>query len=85
MPCTSLYSQQSAISISGIISDSLSGETLIGATITISKANNPKIISGTYSNKFGFFSIPSVKPGSYIISCSSIGYSTKTIPIEIKR
>ena len=85
MPCTSLYSQQSAISISGIISDSLSGETLIGATITISKENNPKIISGTYSNKFGFFSIPSVIPGSYIISCSSIGYSTKTIPIELKK
>ena len=41
IPCTSLYSQQSAISISGIISDSLSGETLIGATITISKENNP--------------------------------------------
>ena len=85
IPCTSSYSQQTAISISGIISDSLSGETLIGATITISKENNPKIISGTYSNKFGFFSIPSVKSGSYILSCTSIGYSTKTIPIEIKK
>lgn len=55
IPYTSLYSQQSAISISGIISDSISGETIIAATLTISKEDNPKKISGTYSNKFGFF------------------------------
>jgi hypothetical protein len=63
--------------ISGFIKDSLSGETLIGASVTI--AGKTKGIS---SNQFGFYSI-TLEAGEYTLVCSFIGYLPKIINIKL--
>jgi hypothetical protein len=65
---------QTRYTISGYIRDSLSRETLIGATLIAKDAKK-----GVSSNQYGFFSI-SLPEGEYIISVSSLGYT----PLEKK-
>ena len=65
--------------ISGYIRDSLNGETLIGATVTVQ--GQTKAIS---SNLYGFYSI-TLDEGKYILVCSFIGYMYKGIEIDLTR
>lgn len=60
---------QSRYTISGYIRDSLSRETLIGATLLVKEVKK-----GVSSNQYGFFSI-SLPEGEYTITVSSLGYS----------
>ena len=59
--------------ISGIIKDSISGESLVGAIVYI---DNLKL--GEIANSYGFYSI-TVPAGKYKIQISSVGYNAQTI------
>lgn len=63
--------------VSGFIRDSLSGETLIGATIAVQGK-----IKGISSNQYGFYSI-TLEAGAYNFVCSYIGYQYKVIPVQL--
>ena len=75
------FSQQTS-TISGIISDSSSGETLIGVTVRVVKDGITK--RGTYTNKFGFYSLPNLAPGQYNLIMSSVGYDSKSLTIRVE-
>jgi hypothetical protein len=63
---------QKKFTISGYIRDSLSRETLIGASVTIQGQGK-----GINSNQYGFYSI-TLPEGQYNIICSFVGY----LPVE---
>ena len=71
------YSQQ--FTISGTITDNESGEELIGSTIVVTN-----IMKGTSSNSYGFYSI-TLDEGTYDLQFVSLGYSSKTITIELNQ
>lgn len=66
--------------ISGTVTDSLSGEILIGAHVVlradsgIGTGHNRSIAT----NKFGFYSIPDVPPGRYLLTVRTLGYAAAT-------
>ena len=64
---------QNKYTLSGYVRDSLSGETLIGASITISGENK-----GINSNQYGFYSI-TLPAGTYPVVVSFVGYQHATI------
>lgn len=68
---------QDKFTVNGYIKDSLSGETLIGATLTV-KAEN----KGVTTNQYGFFSITLTK-GKYNFVCNSVGYNSKEIAVDL--
>lgn len=70
------YSQSQSITISGIISNKASGETLIGATIY-------DIISekGTTSNNYGFYSI-TLPVDSIVLQFSYVGYQSQIYTVN---
>ncbi|WP_411768897.1 TonB-dependent receptor [Winogradskyella sp. A3E31] len=68
--CYSIFAQ-SKYTISGIISDATSTETLIGVNIII-----PQLQTGTVSNEYGFYSI-TLPEGTYNLQISYLGYKTK--------
>ena len=72
---------QSRFTFNGYVRDSLSGELVIGATIT---AGNNSITKGVASNQYGFFSI-TLEGGNYTIIISHISYQTKTINLNLDR
>jgi len=63
-------------SVAGVVTDRTSGETVIGAAAMIyadsSLIGHP--LRGAITNKFGFFSIANVAPGSYSLVVKSLGY-----------
>ena len=68
--CLSFYSAfaQGRFTLSGYAKDSMSGETLIGATIAVQGQ-----AKGISTNNYGFFSITLPK-GKYQMICSYVGY-----------
>jgi hypothetical protein len=77
LSAASMYVNAQKFTFSGTVRDSLSGETLIGASIWL-----PEIKTGCATNAYGFFSITLAK-GNYAASFSYLGYSTKTIRIKL--
>ena len=65
--------------LSGYIRDSLNGETLIGATISINGQSK-----GINSNQYGFYSI-TLPEGTYVFICSYIGYRPRAIEITMNK
>jgi len=63
---------------SGTVIDSTNGEALIGANVYIKKLNY-----GSSTNLSGYFVIPNIPPGEYILICSYIGYKQKNLKITV--
>ena len=63
---------QEKFSLNGYIRDSLTGETLIGANLSIKGVGR-----GVSSNSYGFYSI-TLEKGQYTLICSFSGYQSKT-------
>ncbi|HQW93516.1 MAG TPA: carboxypeptidase-like regulatory domain-containing protein, partial [Ferruginibacter sp.] len=70
-------SAQKKYTISGYIKDSLNGETLIGAAITVQGQ-----AKGISSNLYGFYSI-TLDEGDYTLICSFIGYRYKAVSLKL--
>lgn len=71
---------QNRYSINGTIKDSVSGETLIGATIKLQEIAR----SGSASNTYGFYSVSAVS-GEYTMSVSYTGYQTSIRKVILER
>lgn len=70
---------QEKFTISGIISEEKSNETLIGVNIIF-----PETGSGTTTNEYGFYSITLPK-GTYTVAVSYLGYTTVNETIELNK
>ena len=65
--------------LSGYVKDSVTKETLIGATVYIKGTK-----FGAYTNKIGYYSISDIKPGTYTVTVSFLGYAKYSETIEFK-
>jgi outer membrane receptor protein involved in Fe transport len=72
-----LAGAQNKFTISGYIRDSLSSETLIGATLTVKGQSR-----GVSTNQYGFYSL-TLAEGSYTITCSFVGYESREVTVEL--
>ncbi|MCC7402383.1 MAG: TonB-dependent receptor [Chitinophagaceae bacterium] len=63
--------------LNGYVHDSLSGETIIGASIIVNGESR-----GVLSNQYGFYSI-TLDSGSYVLNASHIGYNTKSVQVNL--
>jgi hypothetical protein len=64
-------------SLNGYVKDSLSGESVIGATVAVNGQSK-----GVTSNQYGFYSI-TLDPGVYTITASHISYYIKPVSITL--
>jgi len=77
--CSLLTLAQDRVTLSGYVKDSLSSETLIGANIAIKGTDK-----GISTNQYGFYSI-SLKPATYTVVVSFVGYTSATISIDLTK
>lgn len=66
--------------ISGTISDSTTGETLPGASVTVDGSTG----RGASANLYGYFSL-SMAAGNYSLKVSYLGYETQSIRMELNQ
>ncbi|MBN1950036.1 MAG: TonB-dependent receptor plug domain-containing protein [Bacteroidales bacterium] len=64
------------ITLSGMVTDSKTGESLLSANVYADRTTN-----GTVSNDFGFYSL-TINPGKQGIVCSFIGYTSQRIELN---
>ena len=64
--------------LSGTVSDSLTGETLIGATVMVSG----QVTTGVAANEYGFYSI-TLPAGTYTVKSAFIGYQSHVSTVQI--
>jgi len=69
--------ESSTATLSGTITDSKTGEALIGTTLFIKELQ-----AGTSANAFGFYSL-TVPKGRYEVTCSFVGYESVTSTIDL--
>jgi hypothetical protein len=69
---------QSRFTINGYVKDSLSGESIIGATVSVDGQSK-----GVLSNQYGFYSL-TLEKGKYDISVSHVSYQGKTLAIDLQ-
>ncbi len=74
----SLAPAQNRFTLSGYVKDSLSGETMIGATISVQGKTK-----GISSNQYGFYSI-TLDEGEYVFITSHVGYIPRLVSIILK-
>lgn len=74
----SLHAQQKH-TLNGYVLDAATGETLIGATITV-KGNS----KGISSNNYGFYSI-TLAEGKYTLLCSYVGYLSQEVSLQLHK
>ena len=65
--------------IRGYVTDQTNGELLLNANIY-----EKKVLRGTITNNFGFYSLTLPK-GNYSITCSFVGYQTQLLEIDLKK
>src|SRR3954464_6948371 len=75
--CQVKTSSPARFTLNGYVKDSLSGESIIGATIAVNGKTQ-----GVASNQYGFYSL-TLTEGHYEISISHISYQSKIIPLEL--
>jgi hypothetical protein len=69
-------SAQEKFTLKGYVKDSLSGETLIGASILLSNENR-----GVTTNEYGYFSL-TLPQGNYQLIFSFVGYAPRILNID---
>ncbi|MEO6611252.1 MAG: TonB-dependent receptor [Chitinophagaceae bacterium] len=69
--------QPARFTLNGYVKDSLSGESIIGATISVNGQSK-----GVASNQYGFYSI-TLDAGNYNLSVSHVTYTGKLISIDL--
>lgn len=81
-----IYAQNVGCTLSGIVQDSLSGKSIIGASVVILNDTNLTIppLRGAITNRFGFYSLPNLPAGEYFVYVRSLGYTSSIKEIRIK-
>lgn len=74
------FAQKQNYTLSGNVKDENTGESLIGAVISVKKPKG----TGTYSNEYGFYSL-TLKKGTYDVIVSYIGYISDTLTVELNQ
>jgi len=65
--------------ISGFVTDSSNGETLIGAVVRISGTK-----LGAVTNKNGYFVLRNIPSGKHTLTCAYVGYRTREIIVDVQ-
>ncbi|MBI2793448.1 MAG: TonB-dependent receptor [Ignavibacteria bacterium] len=67
-------------SISGFVQDSITKETIVGATVRIKGSKR-----GSYTNKNGYFHLPNLADSTITLIISAVGYTRKELLVNISK
>lgn len=82
--CTfSIFAQNKVIAVSGRVIETDSKEPAPQATIQLLALPDSTYAAGIASNNQGWFVLPKVKAGKYVLKISYIGFKTKTLPLQL--
>lgn len=82
--CTfSIFAQNKVIVVSGRVVESDSKEPAAQATIQLLSLPDSTYAAGIAAGNQGWFTLPKVKAGKYVLKISYIGFRTKFVPVQL--
>ena len=82
MATLSAFAQTKRVTVSGrVVEDT--GEPAVQATVQLLSLPDSTFTTGIASNEQGYFSLPRVKAGKYVLKVSYIGFKNKLIPLQL--
>lgn len=82
--CTfSIFAQNKVITVSGRVVESDSKEPAAQATVQLLSLPDSTYAAGIASSNQGWFTLPKVKAGKYVLKVSYIGFRTKFVPVQL--
>lgn len=79
----SAFSQTKNITVSGRVIEADSKEPAAQATIQLLSLPDSTYAAGVASTPQGYFTLPKVKAGKYVLKASYIGFKTKYLPLQL--
>jgi hypothetical protein len=79
----SVFAQENAVTISGIIKDQTTATVLPYVNVIIVNSETNDFVAGTVTSENGNFEISSIKPGNYTLEVSYIGYKNRQEPLFV--
>lgn len=79
----SIFAQNKVITVSGRVVESDSKEPAAQATVQLLSLPDSAYAAGIASNNQGWFTLPKVKVGKYLLKVSYIGFLTKYVPLHL--
>ena len=79
----SIFAQNKVITVSGRVVESDSKEPAAQATVQLLSLPDSAYAAGIASNNQGWFTLPKVKAGKYLLKVSYIGFLTKHVPLHL--
>jgi len=70
------FAQVSSVTLSGIVRDSKDNLPLPYVNVTLRKQADSAMVQGTITNEQGQFTMAGIRPGSYILQVTYLGYNT---------
>lgn len=80
---STLLSAQTTGSVQGTVVDSQTGQVMEMVAVQLFSAADSTMVAGAQTDMEGFFYFMKLKEGKYNLVLSSVGYQTRTIPIEL--
>lgn len=79
VPQYTTHAQEPTITLSGVVREAGSGELVIGANVALyegsyKEGSSQKPFRGAIANKYGFYSLPSLRAGSYTLVVRRLGF-----------
>ena len=82
--CTfSIFAQNKVITVSGRVVESDTKEPAAQATVQLLSLPDSAYAAGIASSNQGWFTLPKVKAGKYVLKVSYIGFRTKLVPVQL--
>lgn len=78
----SAFAQTKRVTVSGRVVEDI-GEPAVQATVQLLSLPDSTFTTGIASNEKGYFSLPRVKAGKYVLKVSYIGFKNKLIPLQL--
>ncbi|WP_294629634.1 TonB-dependent receptor [uncultured Bacteroides sp.] len=79
----SIFAQNKVITVSGRVVESDSKEPAAQATVQLLSLPDSAYAAGIASSNQGWFTLPKVKAGKYVLKISYIGFQTKIVPVQL--
>jgi hypothetical protein len=77
------FAQKKVITVSGKVVESDTKNAVEMATVQLLSLPDSAQAAGMVTNRNGWFSLPKVKAGKYVLRLSFVGYTTKNIPLTL--
>lgn len=80
---TTTFAQNTTVTLSGRLKASQTKEDVAFASVALKTSDTSAFVVGAITNDQGFFSLPGLKPGSFVLECSFLGFQSHRQTVEI--